>query len=889
MRRRTHPLVLVLISVALLPALAVYGMAQVGIRAAEAIPGEPFGIGRIEIDLPESLLPQPLGEAGLRLSEANGRVLYPVVETNPGGEMVRDVLSQARRPALRILGQFIEPPGRTSIYFLFHGPAPLQLTLHSKVETPFVLQPVPSPAAYPQLFAAWWRQYSATPSSLLSKPDYPPMIENYLRSMLAYRFRLQLPPTADKRYWDEQLSEELRLAGATEALRIAYQRERFLAAPLEETADLPLPEQILTGELPLPEPPADLKIEAMAEHVPAECFYIRFGNFNNFLWFQDTLARWNGDVQNLVATRGLDYGNSARIETRLAMQTTFLSRLFGAQVINDVALVGTDLFLADGGSYGLLFEAKSNRLLANDLAQRRKERKENTPGATEEKVKIEGQEVSYLSTPDGRIRSYYAACGDYHFVATSRVLVERFFQACAGKENLGSTKEFRHARTLMPLNGQDAVFAYLSSRFFDNYVSPPYRIEMVRRLKAQADIELVEMALLAAAAENREAKTIEDLVTAGLLPPGFGVRADGSRTILENGRVRDSLRGERRSFTPIPDIAVEAAAPSEVEAYHRFADYYRARWQRLDPVLARVQREQLEGNREKVMVDARMTPLDRRQYEQLATKIGQADGKRIAPIPGDAVAFELITAKQRIFGGVQAIGLSPDLLQGSLLPFGRLRDLIVGYLGTTGDPGVLGFLNRRVVTVPDVAGYARGEAGLWRRQTEQFTLFSFQRELLDFVASQLHYEEAKRPAQARLHVADFTGSRLHAFANGWGYHRSRQTAEGNLRLAHQMTEQFHVPGDKALAAAERLLDAKLLCPLGGQFVYRQPQGGASHWTSTALENAPPAKLLNTQLPPGFEAPPLNWFRGLELEARLEPDALSVHAEVMMQLPEKKNE
>ena len=40
----------------------------------------------------------------------------------------------------------------------------------------------------------------------------------------------------------------------------------------------------------------------MATRVPAECFYVRFGSFGNFLWFQDTLAKWRGDLGNLMLT-----------------------------------------------------------------------------------------------------------------------------------------------------------------------------------------------------------------------------------------------------------------------------------------------------------------------------------------------------------------------------------------------------------------------------------------------------------------------------------------------------------------------------------------------------------------------------------------------------------
>ena len=91
-------------------------------------------------------------------------------------------------------------------------------------------------------------------------------------------------------------------------------------------------------ELAVPEPAADVKVEPIAMRVPAECFYVRFGSFPNFLWLQDTLARWGGDAQNLIAMRGLDRGMNGRMEKQLVLKQTVLSRMLGETVIADVAL-----------------------------------------------------------------------------------------------------------------------------------------------------------------------------------------------------------------------------------------------------------------------------------------------------------------------------------------------------------------------------------------------------------------------------------------------------------------------------------------------------------------------------------------------------------------------
>ena len=54
--------------------------AQLRVRV-EAYTGQPFGIGRLEIQMPRNELPEPLGVDGLAISERDGRVYYPTVDS----------------------------------------------------------------------------------------------------------------------------------------------------------------------------------------------------------------------------------------------------------------------------------------------------------------------------------------------------------------------------------------------------------------------------------------------------------------------------------------------------------------------------------------------------------------------------------------------------------------------------------------------------------------------------------------------------------------------------------------------------------------------------------------------------------------------------------------
>jgi hypothetical protein len=861
----------------------------------ETATGKPFGVGRIAIDLTETMLPQPLGAEGLALTDRDGRVLYPAVETPPFPKFMKEVLDAntplttggpVRQQVGGLLRGLLERPPRTTIYFLFRGDEPLYLTLQARVPMPIAIVPRQAPAAHQRLLGQWWKQYARAPQLLEQKPDYPPLLENYLTTNLAVRLNLQLPQAAATKSPYAELQKEIGLNLGTESLRVALQRDRLLGLNnLDLPADQPLPPPFEQPPLEAPEAPADVKIEPIALHVPAACFYVRFGSFSNFLWLQDTLAKWGGDAQNLIALRGLDHRMAERMEKQLILKQTALSRALGPTVISDVAIIGTDLFFREGAAYGILFEARSSAILGANFSAQRAERVK-AGGVSEQKIKIGDKELSYISSPDGTVRSYYAVDGDYHFITTSQKLAERFLAVGSGQEALGKTREFRHARRLMPLKREDTVWVYFSDAFFRNFTGPHYRVEMARRLQAVADIELVQLAKLTAANEGRPGANIEDLIRGNFLPESFGPLPDGSRTIIGAGEVYDSLRGRRGSFVPVPDVPVDKITDFELAEYNRFADFYHKRWGRMDPILVGMKRTAQPENREQVVVDVLMSPFAPEHFDLLRKYAGPADALRIAPVAGDLAAFDVVLARQRVFGGLRDFGPPPNIQFGRLLPIGRLRDWLVGYIGNVGELGMLNFLNL-AFSQPDALGYSFSPIGSWRRQWDQFTVFSFHHEVLAEVTPRIHFEQAQRPAQLRLRIDDPTRARIMPLANNWAYNRTRETSLNNLRLMHALNQQLHVPGVSCREAAEFLLDAKLVDPLGGEYVYRQSGDNFGRWTSTALEKQPAhGGMLQNSAPPGYQAPPWNWFRGLDLEASMTEKDISAHAEIIMQMPEK---
>ena len=124
----------------------------------------------------------------------------------------------------------------------------------------------------------------------------------------------------------------------------------------------------------------------------------------------------------------------------------------GPTVVNDVAFIGLDAYLRDGAAMGILFQANNSALLSRNLNGQRQDAKNKRPDATEETLKIAGHDVSYVHSPDGRLSSYYALDGDFHLVTNCRKLVERFYEAGAGKASLAASTDFQDCRDAMQLS-----------------------------------------------------------------------------------------------------------------------------------------------------------------------------------------------------------------------------------------------------------------------------------------------------------------------------------------------------------------------------------------------------------------------------------------------------
>ena len=590
-----------------------------GVRVT-AVSGEPFGICEVSFPVPpidaESWQCRATG-----VCSTSDRIIFPIME-HPG---------LLRRLASQMEGNLPQTPKRSSVCFLFTGSAPFEVEIQATGETVTVTPEPYKPAKHARMSRKWWKHIWGPLGDRLRDNGRPRPVESYIAGLGLWRLGLNRNP-AERKTTAGRLDE---IIIGTSRLRADMLRTVAFDRLPVEVANLPIPNEIrwsTTSASPL----GEARIEPIAHRVPSNCFYVRFGKYTNLLWATRLLEEHGEELSRLITLRGFRGNASAKVQQQLAIQELPFAELIGNQLITDVALVGRDIYLIDGPAFGVILKSDSN-LLATGLAniRRDKAKKWKERGATLTNINIGGRKISYLSTPGFELRSFHVYDDGYHFITNSRTMVKQFLnthEARQSQKTLADVPEFQYLRWLMPPEERDTVFAYVSTDFMKSLTKPAYVVELMRRIRARAELHTVEVATRADAAvrraeraagieppETSSGSVVEQLKQRQMLPPNFAVRADGSKPIWQDGRALDSLRGAVGTFIPVADVPVDSITAYENEIWAQFANHHVGQWASIDPIAARIRRKPADGRpkSELLEIDARVAPPSTKQYDRL--------------------------------------------------------------------------------------------------------------------------------------------------------------------------------------------------------------------------------------------------------------------------------
>lgn len=845
-------------------------------QSVTAIAGQPWGVAKVVLPVQRADFGDPIDSDAFSISDPEGRIFYPVFEPRRVLPLLQSLIGADQ----------VTPPQSIEVSFLFRGSAPLEVTIETP--TPQVVRITPRPfreGAHQNGMRQWWRSFNEKFRENSDSSVQSPVLETYLTMMLSNRTGLAPTPLSQNILNDRSAldpSQSLNLLLGTEKVHDAMLRAIMNNEISPDQTMGPIANPIAWDPLAVPEPSPDVEIEPIAQYVPNECFYIRFGSLSNYLWLNRLLKNYGGDLSSMLYNRRFAIHLNEVVQRQLALKQSDLAEVIGDQIVQDVALIGRDTYTREGAALGMLFHAKQSALLGGDINRNRQNalREFEKQGAKLETIQIDGHDVSYLSTPDNTLRSFYAVRDNYHLVTTSRAIMQRFLALEESPTSLADSRAFRFARQLMPVSRDDTVFAYMSSEFFRGLYSPQYRVELRRRQQSIIEMELQQLATAAATNEGIQDTSIEGLIAAGFLPTNFGRRADGSHTIITNDTLGDSIRGGRGHFTPIPDMDIVGMTPQEVADFNRLRQFHMTQWRQMNPILVGVNRFKLnDEGLERLTIDARVSPFKRSNYSQFLSFLGPPLPNHIATNPDDVVAFQAVLDGQ-ISGGVTHYAVAVQDLPFPLENFAnqgffntlRMLKATPGYLTAWPKPGLLDSIPLIGPIPADAYGYSKFPFGLWRRELNGFSTLSFHPQILQEVTPNLRIVEDTQPAQVRIHVGDVSNAQITPLANGLAQAIAKKGSLANAAFFQEIHNQLGIPANQSKAFADQLLNLEFIDPLGGQFEYVTDSFGNDRWVSTSWH----------QDGKDFQANLMNWFRGLEARLNVDEHLIEMHAQIDLQ-------
>lgn len=868
--------------------------------------GEPTGVGKLEYRFDKNS-PKWRPDRPFFLCEKSGRARYPSFQ-------VQRRLVEGK-PTCEVEGLIA--------YFLFQGTEPLHLILacdQFTFATDSADEPPRDPVRHAEMLREWWKHFRSDGDDL---DGAHAMVRDYFAMMLGRRLGLDAqvsdsgmrrsPPASEL---ENRFEKSVRMLFGIDSVLLAMQDDTLFRDSRQwEPADMPLPQALTMAAARVPDNPRDAEVEALASRVPPECLYVRLHRVANLQRMRSFLLQWGGDLREIVPVTRLDYQLRARMERQLGIGLAAAEESSFDKMISDLALVGCDLFFRDGAAFGVLFEAEDGPGLTAAIEKQREATRKSVPGCWRRDDGVRERHVSFVGTRDNQVRSFYVIDGRYHLVTNSRYIAQRFLECGAGGDSLANLKEFQYARTKITCRDNPLVFIYLSDPFFRQLVSPQYRVAMVRRGRAIAEAQQLRMARLAAQGEGQSYSNVEELVRHGFLPVSFNRRPDGSRAVLDGEFAIDSSRGLPGVFTPIPDMFPDKVTSEESRNYYAFGREYLREWRAIDPVVAAIWfREDEVAQRERVSVRIFVTPYARERYGFLTRHLAPASAVQCAPMKGDLLSLNAALQTQGGTANFVRLGLLDEAVpfridEGRVKPTAQFQDRTFANrnsyaLITPGDEqGVellgafadclqsadLGISQEPVQATPWmplqiifhpvsylksllISNYIESK-GAWK-------VIARSKEIRERVLTESQLEPVLQPAQVRLEMKHAGDAAVAPYLHACMYINERIASATNAQLINYAVQQFNLDPIRGRTAVENLLQARLQCPLQGDYLLSDSHGGAAYWSGSAWTK--PSLFDEVTIPTGYRFRFLAWLNGLNAKFGLTTDTLTAEIELILQ-------
>ncbi|MEW4488180.1 hypothetical protein AB1L42_08870 [Thalassoglobus sp. JC818] len=832
-----------------------------------------------------------------------------------------------------------ETQSEAEVIFLFKGKEPFSVTLTGfgdPIEIR-VSRVIDDQRAHRDLLKKWWFYF--TNDDVLTVAEELETVRDYFLDMLARRMQLERPNRRRRRRstdLERQFERSVEMLFGFESVRLAMMTDEEVKQSRQpEEAIYPLPRPIQIASVTTPFLGSNFQVEPIASAVPPECFYLRCGRIQNYLWVRDLLMGWGGGMSDIVAVKNVDPELRSRYERQLCFSPRQIVEKGIDEVISDCALIGTDLEFENGAGLGILFESDHEDDVSRILGIGWHETK-NQLGLKQTSEQYQGRNIWKVSTPDNRIRCLYTSRGKYSLLTNCQHLAHRFLDTAESGRGLGGLPEYQYACSQVPKNRNKVASIYLSDPFFRSVTTPAYRIENARRKLARRDLEQLTLARFVASAESHADQSLEGLVRSRFLPSFFLDRADGSTSLLLDDGVVDSLRGGIGTFLPIADVPVNSVTKEELNSYQQFTAAYSRQWRRVDPVIVTISAEEppAEGQN-RVLLDIGVTPYARQEYAFLTRYLGEEHRTQTVKksdllslsatlknfpepynvrlgIQDDEVPFRIRDGvvepmgrfegssfgRQNSYaairpGGLQGLKLLEQFasnFQNEIAPKNFIR-ILVKHIAKAVRVSQFVFATptqRLVLLFQSMASSdrARQLANIDRKEIEagNWSVYGQSAAVRDQVFNELALESTSRSAQVFFALDDVRSSQVFPYLRTSRYYQCKQDSDATIQFLNRTSMWLNVSVQRVRDTLEKSIGGKVVCAAGGTIQQLQSEAGLVVLTSTMTKlNGDDPEIV---VPEAYRFEFLEWLRRLEVEFTLKAEKLHARVQVDYSSPDQ---
>lgn len=321
---------------------------------ADVFEGDPYGVGYVDLSRKEAKKRRWHFDQFIGINARQNGIWLPTVE-----EQDTPVIDQSDG-----IKPLVEAEDRIKVYFIFSGKGPASIEIVFGDVRSTIATRSRSRAEHSIQMASWWKalckqSHHGIPATL-SRPtdDFLQVLSSHL-GMPFVRSKSERISTTESKL-ERQFERTLSMLLGFESVRLAMMIDESPNELSRSKATLPLPAPIRIETVPIPSVVSKRAkhIEAIASMVPDDCFYVRCKTVQNYSWLRTLLTNWGGSLDEVITNPTLESDIRRRLESQLGVDCQrCLDDGLDAHLA-DMALLGSDMYFAEGAGIGVLFEAK---------------------------------------------------------------------------------------------------------------------------------------------------------------------------------------------------------------------------------------------------------------------------------------------------------------------------------------------------------------------------------------------------------------------------------------------------------------------------------------------------------------------------------------------------